>query len=286
MGVGRYSEVLGNMYLRGGWLIAIALILVAVAAGEFIFDFSAPRSELQQMGAITSTLSFRTADYYAFKAEMEKKYGSSVETFLDLQSSRMTAKLDGKLVEDKPGPSWFSDARGFFLVGREGHLSTFPFEIDPAKPPEFGRQGGGGVGFMKTKWGQKLPAKYLDFDDRDVVTDTCVTIASSDIGWPGQFLFLRNAAFCVQFWKGSSPGSMLVGVVVADGDPWMRPFTRRLCRWLTSRAINRVAATDREVPPDYAACVFVDRPNRPRVSEKLQGFVYEVRRDATLAIVN
>ncbi|RZM98406.1 hypothetical protein CWO91_37190 [Bradyrhizobium genosp. SA-3] len=267
------------------WLIVIAIV-VAVAAGEFIFDLWAPRSELHQMHAITTTLSVQTADYNAFAAEMEKKYGPNAVTILDLQSSRMTTKIDGKLVEDRPAPSRFSDARGFFLVGKEGAASTFPFEIDPAKPPEFGQQGGLGVGYLKNRWGKRLAAKYLDFDDRDVVTDTCVTISSSDFGWPGQFLFLRNGAFCVQFWKGSSPGSMLIGVVVADGDPWMRPFTRRLCRWLTSKAIGRVAATDREVPPDYAACVLVDRPDRPGVSEKLQSYVYEVRRDATLAVMN
>lgn len=268
------------------WLIVIAIVLVAVAVGEFILDLRAPRSDLHQMHAITTTLSVQTADYYAFVAEMDKKYGPNAVTMLDLQSSRMTTKVDGKLVEDRPAPSWFSDARGFFLVGGDGHASTFPFGIDPAKPPEFGQQGGPGVGYMKTRWGNKLPAKYLDFDERDVVTDTCVTISSSDFGWPGQFHVLLNGAFCVQFWKGNSPGSMLIGVVVADGDPWMRPFTRRLCRWLTSKAIGRVVATDREAPPDYAACVLVDRPNRASVSEKLQSYVYEVRRDATLAIMN
>lgn len=274
------------MHLRLISLIAIAIVLVAAAAGEFVFDLRAPRSELHQMHAITTTLTVRTADYYAFVAEMEKKYGPNAATSLDLHSTRMTAKIDGRLVEDRRAPSWFSDARGFFLVGREGAASTFPFAIDPAKPPEFGQQGGLGVGYLKTRWGNRLPAKYFDFDDRDVVTDTCVTISSSDLRWPGQFLPLQNGVFCVQFWKGSSPGSMLIGVVLADGDPWLRPFTRRLCRWLTSKAIGRVSATDRAAPPDYAACVFVDRPDRPGVSEKLQSYVYEVRRDATLAVIN
>ncbi|SEN02601.1 hypothetical protein [Bradyrhizobium sp. OK095] len=274
------------MQFRLKWLIVITIALVAVVVGEFILDLRAPRSALRQMHAITTTLSVRTADYNAFEAAMEKKYGPKAASILDLHSSRMTTRIDGKLVEDRPAPTWFSDARGFFLVGTEGHASTFPFAIDPAKPPEFGQQGGLGVGFLKTRWGNRLPAKYLDFDDREVVTDTCVTVSSSDFGWPGQLLFIRSGAFCVQFWKGSSPGSMLIGVVVTEGDPWMRPFTRRLCRWLTSKALGRIAATDREVPPDYAACVLVDRPDRPAVSEKLQSYVYEVRRDATLATMN
>ncbi|MFK4511575.1 hypothetical protein IQ17_01853 [Bradyrhizobium daqingense] len=274
------------MQLRLQWPIVIVVVLVAIAASELIFDLRAPRSELHQMHAITTTVSLQTAGYNAFEAEMEKKYGPNVVTLLDLQSSRMTAKINGKLVDDRPAPSWFSDARGFFLVGKEGAMSTFPFSINPAEPPEPGRHGGLGAGYLRTRWAKRLPAKYVDFDDRDVVTDTCVTISSSDFGWPGRFLLLRNGAFCVQFWKGSSPGSMLIGVVVADGDSWMRPFTRRLCRWFTSKAIGRVAATDRAVPADYAACVLVDRPNRPSVPEKLQSYVYEVRRDATLAAMN
>jgi hypothetical protein len=47
-----------------------------------------------------------------------------------------------------------------------------------------------------------------------------------------------------------------------------------------------VTATDRDPPPDYAACVLVDRPDRSGAAETLEAHVYEVRRNATLAYVD
>jgi hypothetical protein len=79
---------------------------------------------------------------------------------------------------------------------------------------------------------------------------------------------------------------MLIGVALAPGDPWLRPFARRICRSLTVLALARVAAIDREPAPDYAACVLVDRPDRSGAGETLTAYVYEVRRDATLASID
>jgi hypothetical protein len=76
---------------------------------------------------------------------------------------------------------------------------------------------------------------------------------------------------------------MLIGVALANGDPWMRPFSRRICSWLTTVALARVTTTDREPPPDYAACVLVDRPDRSGAAQTLEPHVYEVRRDVSLA---
>ena len=118
------------------------------------------------------------------------------------------------------------------------------------------------------------------------MTDTCITISPADLPWIGRQLRFQSGTFCVVFWKGPSRGSMLVGVALADGDPWMRPFSRRICRGLSAIALARVAETDHEPPPDYAACLLVDRPNRSGAAETLQAHVYEVRRDATLAYVN
>lgn len=66
----------------------------------------------------------------------------------------------------------------------------------------------------------------------------------------------------------------------------VRPFSRRICRGLADIALDRVAATDHEPPPDYAACLLVDRPDRSGAAETLQAHVYEVRRDASLASVD
>jgi hypothetical protein len=139
---------------------------------------------------------------------------------------------------------------------------------------------------LKSRFGKEFPVKYLEFDNRDAATDRCITMSPADLGWAGRLLQFQSGTFCVVFWRGASPGSMLIGVALADGDPWMRPFTRRICRWITAVALARVTATDREPPPDYAACLLVDRPDRSGAAETLQTHVYEVRRDASLAYVN
>jgi hypothetical protein len=195
--------------------------------------------------------------------------------------------VKGQVVEDDRAPGQFSDAKGLFVIGPPGRLeSTFPFTIDPRKAPASGTTREPGSQYLKNRFGKTIPAKYLEFDDRDAVTDTCVTISAADLGWPGRQLRFQSGTFCVVFWKGASPGSMLIGVALGDGDPWMRPFTRRICRWLTTLALARVAATDRAPPPDYAACLLVDRPDRSGAKETLRTHVFEVRRDATLAYVN
>ena len=65
----------------------------------------------------------------------------------------------------------------------------------------------------------------------------------------------------------------------------MRPFTRRICRSLTSTALMRIAASDNKPPADYAACLLV-YPDRAGAAETLRVHVYEVRLDGTLARIN
>jgi hypothetical protein len=265
---------------------AVAATAVAAAYGEFVLDIRTPRASLVEIHAITSSVSILMADYHHAIEAMKKKYGPDAQTVLETRPPRLITRVNGKVVEQDRAPGQFSDARGLFVIGPPGRLeSTFPFQIDPRKAPALGSKGEPGAGHLKSRFGKELPAKYLEFDDRDAVTDTCITI-SSDLGWLGRQLRFQSGTFCVVFWKGASPGSMLIGVALANGDPWMRPFTRRICRELTAIALARVAATDHEPPPDYAACLLVDRPDRSGAAETLQAHVYEVRRDATLAYVN
>jgi hypothetical protein len=268
-------------------IIVGGLAAVAASVGELILDIRIPRASLAEVHAITTGVSILIADYDRAVASMKKKYGPDAETVLETQPPRLTTRVRGKVVEENRAPGQFSDARGLFIIREEGRLeSTFPFQIDPREAPPFGRQGEPGVEYLKSRFGKKLPAKYFEFDDRDAVTDTCITISPAELGWVGRQLHFQSGTFCVVFWKGASPRSMLIGVALADGDPWMRPFTRRICRWLTSIALRRVAATDREAPPDYAACLLVDRPDRSGAQGTLRVHVYEVHRDATVAYVN
>ncbi len=268
-------------------IIAGGVAAVAAALGELVLDIRIPRASLAEVHAITTSVSILIADYDRAAETMKKKYGPDAETVLENRPLRLITRVKGKVVEEDRAPGQFSDARGLFVIGEEGRLeSTFPFQIDPREAPAFGRQGEPGVQYLKSRFGNKLPAKYFEFDDHDAVTDTCITILPGDLGWVGRQLRFQSVTFCVVFWKGASPRSMLIGVALADGDPWMRPFTRRICRWLTAIALRRVAATDHEGPPDYAACLLVDRPNRSGADGTLRVHVYEVHRDATLAYVN
>jgi hypothetical protein len=274
------------MRLRLRWMIVAGVVAAAAAAayGELILDIRTPHASLSEIHGITSSVAIPLGDY---QEAMKKKYGQDADTVFMTQPPRAITSVGGKVVEEDRAPGKFSDARGVFVIGPRGHLeSTFPFEIDPRAPPAAGSKGQPSAQYLKSRFGKNFPAKYLEFDDRDALMDKCVRISPSDLGWLGEALRFRSGAFCVVFWKGASPGSMLIGVALADGDPWMRPFTRRVCRWLTATALARVAATDHEPLPDYAACVLVDRPERSGAAEILQARVYEVRRDGTLAIVN
>jgi len=273
------------MRLRSKWIVIAGAIaaIPAVTLGELMLDIRTPRSALDEVHAITTSMSILMADLDHAAKVMKEKYGPDAETAVETHPPRVITRVNGKVIREERAPGQFSDARGLFVVGQRGHLeSTFPFQIDPREAPAFGRQGEPSVRYLKDSFGEKLSARYFEFDDRDAMTDTCVAISPTDLGLVGRQLRFQSATFCVVFWKGPSRASMLVGVALADGDPWMRPFSRRICRWLTEVALERVAATDREAPPDYAACLLVDRPNRSGAAEILREHVFEVRRDASL----
>lgn len=259
--------------------------MAAAAYGELVLDVSAPRASLVHIRAISSNISIEMADLHPAFEAMKKKYGPDAQTVLQTKPPRLITRVDGKVVEQQDKvPKQFANAWGLFVVGPPGRLeSIFPFQIDPRKAPAPGTKREPGVRRLRHQFGQEFPVEYLEFDDRDAVTDRCITISPADLGWAGKQLRFKSGTFCVEFWRGASPGSMLIGVTLADGDPWMRPFSRRICRWLTAVALARLAATDREPPPDYAACILVDRPDRSGTSETLKVHVYEVRRDTTLA---
>jgi hypothetical protein len=270
-------------------VVASALAGTAAAAyGELVLDISAPRASLVQIQAIASTILIQTADLHASFDAIKKKYGPDSETVLMTKPPRLVTRVSGKVVEeDGKVPKQFGDAWGLFVIGPPDRLeSTFPFRINPREASPPGRKEVvPDAGSLRNQFGRKFPGKYLEFDKRDVVTDRCITISPADLGWIGKQLRFQSGTFCVEFWRGASPGSMLIGVAMANGDPWMRPFSRRICRWLTGTALARLATTDREPPPDYAACVLVDRPDRSGTDATLEAHVYEVRRDASLAYV-
>ena len=80
-------------------------------------------------------------------------------------------------------------------------------------------------------------------------------------------------------WNRANGESMLINVTLANGDPWMRPFSRRLCRTITEATLTKFYPKI-AVRPTYAACVLVDRPERTGPTGAQTAFtsdVYEVR---------
>ena len=265
---------------------AVAAAMVAIAYGELVADIRTPRSSLTEMHAIGSSISIEMDNFPRAEETMKEKYGPAAQTSLRTPGANLITVVDGKVVEEGTLPVQFSDARGLLVVGpRGGPKSTFPFRLDPRKVPAFGEKGES-VAALKSRFGKEFPAKYFEFNDADAMMDTCVGLSRADVGRPGALSQIEAGTFCVVFWKGAARASMLIGIVLARGDPWMRPFAGRICRGVTSIALARVAATDREPPPDYAACLLVDRPDRSGAAETLSVHVYEVRRDATLARMN
>ena len=273
------------------WKLAVATTALAavavVAYGELVLDILAPRSSMAETHAISTSTSILTADYHRAVEKMKKRYGPEAQTSIENNPARFVTRVGDKVVEEDKRPGTFSDARGLFVIGPRGHIaSIFPFQIDPHQPPKPGMMVGPGVEYLKGRFGEQLPLKYLEFDDRDAVTGECITISTDDVGWLGQQLRLQSNAFCTVVWKGPSPGSMLIGVALADGDPWMRPFSRRICRWLTTIAMARVTTSQSNPLPNYAACLLVDRPDRSGAADTLQAHVYEVDHDTILSNVN
>ena len=78
---------------------------------------------------------------------------------------------------------------------------------------------------------------------------------------------------------------MLVSVSLAEGDPWLRPFGRRLCRGIAETALAQVEAGGAHRPV-YAACILADRPARKGAKETLTSYAYSVGPDDRLALMD
>jgi hypothetical protein len=268
------------MRLRWKMTLAAGIVVAMAVAGyaEFVADIRAPRSSLAKKQAIEASLAVRTADFQRAQEDMKRKWGPRAQTSVEA-SGVLTTTVYGKVVQQSNLPAQFYDASGLFVIGPPGQLaSTFPFHIDPHKDPDEA-ESSEPLTALKSRLG-------VEFNDEDAVPDTCVALSASDLGRLGALLRLETGTFCVVYWRGASPASMVIGVMLAHGDPWMRPFSERICRSLTSIALRRVASVDRTPPPDYAGCVLVDRPDRSEVGQMLRAHVYEVRRDSTLARIN
>ena len=231
------------------WLALGAAAAIATAGfAEFVLDIRTPRSGLTAAGALAAIISFPTGE------------------------SDPPKKLAGMY--------------GLFVVNPHGDVEQlFPFSIVPgnagssALRPNFGQ--------LRDRFEVGFPASPKAYD-AGPTENSCAARPAAELGLGRltALLRLRSQSYCVVRWGGALPGArpgvMLVSITLADADPWMRPFARRICRTLTETALASLGNAPR---PDYAACVLVDRPGRIRPGDAQDTYktvVYEVR-DGTLA---
>ena len=119
----------------------------------------------------------------------------------------------------------------------------------------------------------------------------CVVLAAAELGSVGAAVRLKSVTFCVVEWTGSRRASMLIGAPLTDGGPFVRPFSRRICRSLAALALRKLTAASSQVV-QYAGCMLFDRAGFLDGSEALYGFVdgfqvhvYEVLRTGELALI-
>jgi hypothetical protein len=231
------------------WLpLGAAAAIVIAGFAELVFDIRMPHSGLAAAGALAAVISFPTG-------------------------------------EPDP-PKKLAGMYGLFVVNPHGDSEQlFPFSIVP---------GDAGLSTLRPNLAQLrdrfeagFPASAKAYD-AGPSENSCASRPAAELGpgWLTALLRVRGQTNCVVRWDGALPGArpgvMLVSVTLADADPWMRPFARRICRTLTETALSSLRDV---VKPGYAACVLVDRPGRIRPGDAQDTYktvVYEVR-DGTLA---
>jgi hypothetical protein len=265
-------------------LLGTGVAVTIAAYAELILDIRSQRSDLTAMRALGASAQLSLVEYNKKVEQMQNAYGARVNVMLETSTGKTTVSLDGRVIEESQTARQFSGMYGVFVVrAHDATESIFPFAFEPGAIPS-GHEPN--IARLQARFGNAFPAKYLAFNDTDWTRDSCVAPQLSD-SWFGSLaalLRLKSATFCIVHWKGPRPNSMLIGVTRADGDPWMRPFARWICRKLTAAALDKLSSPDRE-RPTYAACILVDRPDRTGPTGAQDAFTsiaYEVQ-DRTLA---
>jgi hypothetical protein len=254
--------------------IAIAVVVGIIAYGEFLCDWRVPRSGQSANSVMAVTYSIDMADLNKLEAESKRKYGEGIQLSLEVGNETVSVTQDEKVLETHEQIKSFEGVYGMFVVDRKAPATTrFPFSIDV-------RQESSSLNRSVRDWFKsrfkRVPQQWFEFDDSEWTIDRCAALpVGLGLGRAGNALRLREGTACVVTWKGQQPGSMLISVSLANGDPWMRPFTRRLCRHITEAALERFTPGE-SGSPKYAACILVDRPAYVSAQKSLSVSVYDV----------
>jgi hypothetical protein len=255
------------------WAIAF-VVVSAIAYGELVHDWRTPRSDRTARFIVSANHVMSVPRFHQIAAEMEKKYGERVKNTLLVDTGIVQVKLDGRVIETHELKKALGSVLGLFVVGAKGTAKTrFPFEFSADQTPgQFNRPA---ADVFSTRF-KGSPKEWFEFKDSDWTIDRCAALPPGlGLGCIGETLQLREGMSCVVTWKGLPSGSMLISVSRADGDPWMRPFVRRLCRAITDAALKRFAPEQPD-RPNYAGCVLADRPEYASAQRSLAVDMYSV----------
>ncbi len=260
--------------------VGAAVVLAAVGA-EMVFDIRTPRSDLRSVSALAALTLTSYGDYSSKVDQARAKYGDRVHIERDEAAGKWTIALDGRVIEQGQIVVKLAGMYGLFAVpSGAAAAGVFPFSFVPGSPTLSDIPS---AKILRERF-ETFPPSFLTFATTDVALESCAAPSPSELGFGplGPWLRIEAQAFCVVRWKGTHPSSMLITVTLANGDPWMRPFARWMCRRMTAAALKKLAAPDRE-PPTYAACILVDRPGRRRpgdAQDTFKSYVYEIRNGA------
>ena len=262
------------------WTAALAVVGI-FAYGELVRDWRVPRSGQSVNSVMAVTYSIDMADVNKLEAESKRKYGEGIRISLEVGRETLDVTKDEKVLETHEQIKSFEGVYGMFVVGRNNRGTTrFPFSI--AVRQEASSLNRSVRDWFKNRF-KSVPLRWFEFDDSEWTIDRCAALPDGlGLGGVGRALLLRDGTACVVTWKGQQPGAMLISVSLAKGDPWMRPFARRLCRSITEAALERFTSGE-PGGPKYAACILVDRPAYVSAQKSLSVSVYDVRAGNALA---
>ncbi|MGC2782117.1 MAG: hypothetical protein WA418_41440, partial [Bradyrhizobium sp.] len=244
--------------MRIATLAAAGLALVCAALyAELVLDLRTQRSALSFNAALGTTVGYVVVQIDELHKQMKAPYGPRAESSFSFPPGKITVTLDGKVVAERDVDSELNAVLGILAVGTpSGPDDLFPFRLSYAlgERPMATRLA---TPLIKQRFAKDLPAWMLAFTDKDWSIDRCVPLAAEHLGSVGRHLRYRRGTACVIAWRGGGRSTaMLISLSQADGDPWLRPFARRVCRAITEAARDEIA---RLAPPElnYAACLLV-----------------------------
>jgi hypothetical protein len=271
------------MWMRIGITAAAIAAIAAASYLEFGLDIRTPRSRDFMAGVVGTNVRIPPARYNAVAAAMKAKYGPDARTWVSAHGT--TTRLYGHVVASEELPFRFFEAVGLTLVGKTpGTVSTFPFRISPERLPRRVEEN-----FLATtisvRFQRVLKPRVLDFRNNDYLIAPCWNFSAAELNLPvaSRLLSLGRTTLCMVMWKHVPITRMLVGVTIADGGAWIRPFARGACRVLAYAWLEKARAMAGAERPDYLQCMLADRPQSREHS--VSTLVYELRQDDTLALI-